>query len=311
MKPIALRLLGGVLLISVTATAYDLHASERQTNSLEAQIAAIAALDDGRVGAAAVLLETHERVAIRGDEHFPMQSVFKLPAALCVLHEADEGRVKLDAPIALMAADLLGGGYNPIATEFPNGVTLTVEELLQRMVANSDNTAADALLKLVGGPSSVTKRLRELGITDIRVDRTERQLALDLTGPGALERYERDPRDTATPNAAVDLMIKVLTGGGLSPANQGRLRKWLTESPTGASRIKGLLPSGTPVAHKMGTGPDRDGVNAATNDVGLVILPGGRHMAIAVFIAGSRQPLEAREAIIARITKAAYDYWTR
>ncbi|HEY1909409.1 MAG TPA: hypothetical protein VGG73_00690, partial [Vicinamibacterales bacterium] len=61
MKPIALRLLGGVLLISVTATAYDLHASERQTNSLEAQIAAIAALDDGRVGAAAVLLETHER----------------------------------------------------------------------------------------------------------------------------------------------------------------------------------------------------------------------------------------------------------
>ncbi len=208
-------------------------------------------------------------------------------------------------------ADLLEGGYDPIATQFPGGVTLTVEELLQRMVSNSDNTAADALLKLVGGPAVVTTRLRELGITDIRVDRTERQLAQDLTGPGALERYERDPRDTATPDAAVDLMIKVLGGGGLSPPNQGRLRKWLTESPTGANRIRGLLPPGSPVAHKMGTGPDRDGVNAATNDVGLVLLPGGRHMAIAVFIAGSRQPLEAREAIIARITKAAYDYWTQ
>jgi beta-lactamase class A len=277
---------------------------------LQKQVSAIAASDGGRVGAAALLIETGERIAVRGGERFPMQSVFKLPVALQVLHEVDAGRAKLDMPVTLGLADLRPGGYNPIATEFPGGVTLTIEDLLRPVVSGSDNTAVDALMKRTGGPAAVTKRLRDLGIADIRVDRSEQELARALTGRGALERYERDPRDTATPDAAVDLLVKVLGGGDLLPPSQQRLRTWMTESPTGSKRLKGLLPAGTPVAHKMGTGPDREGVNAATNDIGLILLPGGRHMAVAVFIAKSRQSLDEREAIIARIAKAAYDYWT-
>ena len=223
----------------------------------------------------------------------------------------DAGRVQLDRKVTLTPADLLDGGLDPIATEFPRGATLTVEDLLRRMVANSDNTAVEALLALTGGPAAVTRRLRDLGITGVRVDRGERQLARDLTGRGALERYARDPRDTATPDAAVDLLVRVLGGGDLLPASQQRLRTWMTETSTGLQRIKGLLPAGTPVAHKTGTGPDRDGVNAATNDIGLILLPGGRHVALAVFIASSRLPLEAREAIIARVAKAAFDHWSR
>jgi beta-lactamase class A len=291
---------------AVVVTAADTPAS------LEREIAAIAASSDGRVGAAAMLVETHERVAIRGDERFPMQSVFKLPVALHVLHEVDEKRVSLSQQIAIRKQDLLDGGLDPIATEFPNGVTMSVGDLLRRMVANSDNTAVEAMLKLTGGPPAVTKRLRELGIAGIRVDRGERQMGKDLTGAGAVERYMRDPRDTATPNAAVDLMDLVVRGGQLSDASLGLLRPWLTDTKTGPMRIKGLLPPGTPVAHKTGTGPDRDGVNPATNDIGaILLLPGGRHMMVAVFVSGSRQPLDAREAIIARIAKAAYDHWSK
>lgn len=280
-------------------------------SALEKEIAAIAASLDGRVGAAAMLVETGERVAVHGSERFPMQSVFKLPVGLWVLHEVDAGRVKLETRVTLERKDLLDGGLNPIATEFPDGGTFTIEELLHRMVANSDNTAVEALLKLTGGPPAVTKRLRVLGVGGIRVDRGEREIGRDLTGPGSFERYERDPRDTATPNAAVDLLVKVLQGGDLATASQARLRTWMTDTATGPMRIKALLPPGTPVAHKTGTGPDRDGVNTCTNDIGLILLPGGRHLAVAVFTARSRQPLDVREATIARIAKAAYDHWAR
>ena len=296
-----------VLATSVLAVAAL--AANQAASPLQTAIAEIAASSDGRVGASAMLLETGERASVRGGERFPMQSVFKLPVALHVLHEVDAGRVKLETPVTIGTADLLDGGLHPIATEFPNGTTMTVEELLRRMVANSDNTAVEVLLKLTGGPAAVTKRLRDLGITGIRVDRGERQIGKDLTGPGALDRYLSDPRDTAMPDAAVDLLFKVLGGADLLPASQGRLRPWMTDTETGPMRIKGLLAPGTSVAHKTGTGPDREGFNTVTNDIGLVLLPGGRHMAVAVFVAKSRQPLEARELIIARIAKAAYDHW--
>jgi len=258
-----------------------------------------------------MLVETGERVSVRGGERLPMQSVFKLPVGLWALHEVDAGRLKLDAQVTLRREDLLDGGLDPIATAFPNGGTFSVEDLLRRMVSNSDNTAVEAILKMTGGPPAVTRWLRALGVAGIRVDRGERQMGHDLTGPGSLERYERDPRDTATPDAAVELLVKVLGGANLEDASQARLRTWMTDTPTGPMRIKALLPPGTPVAHKTGTGPDRGGVNAATNDIGLIALPGGRHLAVAVFIAESRQPLEAREAVIARIAKAAFQHWTK
>ena len=69
------------------------------------------------------------------------------------------------------------------------------------------------------------------------------------------------------------------------------------------------LPAGTVVAHKTGTGPDVAGINAVTNDIGLITLANGRHVAVAVFVATSAKPLAVREATIAQIAKAAYDYF--
>lgn len=288
-------------------------------SSLARQFAAIAKPAGGRVGAAALLVETGERAALRGDERFPMQSVFKLPVALHVLHEVDAGRVQLSREIVLTKADLRGaGGIDPIATRWPEGVTLSVEELLRRMVANSDNTAVDALMTLAGGPAAVTHRLTELGVRGIRVDRGERELAIDLSGPtpakqrAAFSRYARDLRDTAAPNAAVDLLAKIARGEAqLAPASHDRLLKWMTETPTGPARLKSRLPAATVVAHKTATGPDVAGINSVTNDIGLITLPTGRHLAVAVFVATSSKPIETREAAIAQIAKAAYDYWAK
>ena len=51
----------------------------------------------------------------------------------------------------------------------------------------------------------------------------------------------------------------------------------------------------------------RDGVSAATNDIGIITLPDGRHLAVAVFLSDSKAPAEARDAAIAKVARAGWD----
>ena len=95
-----------------------------------------------------------------------------------------------------------------------------------------------------------------------------------------------------------------------SPLNRQHtdlLFTWISESPTGLKRLKAQLPPGTAVAHKTGTSGTRNGITAATNDIGLISLPGGRRLAIAVFVTNAKASPETIESVIAKIGKAAYD----
>ena len=72
----------------------------------------------------------------------------------------------------------------------------------------------------------------------------------------------------------------------------------------GLKRLRGDLPSGTPVADKTGTGE----AGEATNDVGLITLPQERgHLAMAVLISGSKLKAEEQEKLIAELARTAYD----
>jgi hypothetical protein len=83
----------------------------------------------------------------------------------------------------------------------------------------------------------------------------------------------------------------------------------MTASGAGPRWIKGLLPADTLVAHKTGTSHTVGGLTRATNDVGIVRLPDGWHLAVAVFVADSKADEATREAVIARIARAAWDRW--
>jgi beta-lactamase class A len=65
------------------------------------------------------------------------------------------------------------------------------------------------------------------------------------------------------------------------------------------------------VMHKTGTSGVKHGVASATNDIGLITLPDGRRLALAVFVTDSRADEATREAVMARIAKAVYSAATR
>lgn len=280
----------------------------------------------GQVGIGVMDLNTGESWFHNGDQRLPMQSVYKLPVGIVVLKQVDAGQLSLDQLVTVSRQDF-APLWSPMREEIKgNSKQFTVQELLERSVGVSDNTAVDVLIRLVGGTEKVTETLRQMNIQGIRVDRLERQLQPDCVGltnfrpeladeqryaaaveaipvavkQAALERYLSDPRDTATPEETIDLLAKLQSRQLLSENSTALLLKIMTDSPTGQNRLKAGLPQGWSIAHKTGTGPEVLGVGTATNDVGIITAP-GKQVAIAVFVAGSKAPIEQREQVMAQV----------
>jgi beta-lactamase class A len=263
----------------------------------------IAAAAHGRVGAAAVIVETGETLEYHAGERFPMQSVYKFPIGMAVLHDVDAGRLRLDQEIRIAEADLLPQGFHsPIRDAHPQGVDLPLRDVLRFMVTESDGTASDVLLRLVGGPQRVAGYLHDLPVLDVTVATPERAMASD-------EGVQY--RNWATPTGMASLLTAFYRGRGLSAESRDLLMRLLTETTTFPKRLKGLLPPGTIVAHKTGSSGTSHGLTRATNDVGLVTLPDGRHLAIAVFVSDSRAAADARDRVIAEFARAAWDRRTK
>jgi beta-lactamase class A len=281
-------------------------------SQLQKQIEEIAATAKGRVGVAAILLtepttdskptailELPLLASLNAGEHFPMQSVYKLPIGMAVLNQVDSGKLTLQQKVRVTKSDFSSrGSHSPIRDRNPNGAELTVSELLAWMLKESDGTASDVLMRQAGGPRAIQAYLTELNISDLKVVDTEQALAED---------HSLQYRNWTTPLAAVGLLQALFEGRSLSRASQTLLLQLMTESNTGPNRLKGKLPPGTAVAHKTGTSGTDKGVTAATNDIGIVTLPNGKHFAIAVFVADSAGSEAVREGVIAQIAKAVWE----
>jgi beta-lactamase class A len=268
------------------------------------QLKDIADTSRGRVGIGVGVIETGEFEWLNPDGRFPMQSVYKFPISMAVLAAVDAGKLKLDQKVTIRKDDYLRQGQgSPIRDAHPEGdVQLTVRELIRFAVVQSDGTASDILLRLVGGPNQVMAFLKGIGISDVNVLDTEKTLGKDR---------QAQYRNWATPRGAVELLKAFHAGKGLSPASHKLLLTDMTDVVTGPNRIKGMLPPGTVVAHKTGTGGTSKGITSATNDIGIVTLPDGRHLIVVVFVADSPVDDDTRAAVIARIARAAWDRWRK
>ena len=302
------------------------------SDSLTLELERIARRVGGEIGIAAIHLESGARVSVNGERRFPMASVSKVPMALEFLRLVDAGEVSLAERMRLPTTDFRAG-YSPLASwSGGRAVTVTVDSLFKLMIEVSDNTATDVILRMAGGPEAVTRRLRQLGIEGMDVDRSEARTFADLVGipdtvpESELYRYSHfrmrdalpdsvrlaarvaygsDPQDTATPEATALLMAEVWRGAGLSRASHDRLIAAMTASRSGPRRLRGLLPSGTPVAHKTGT------MAAAVNDVGIVTLPDdGGHLAVAVYVNTLHLTTYRRERTIAQASRLLFDYFS-
>jgi beta-lactamase class A len=283
------------------AIAFVLLASSASAQtSLQRQIQGIAADAHGRVSVACSLPESSLKCDLDPHARPPMQSVFKFPLAVTSLHLVEQQKVSLDQPVRFLPSDrILPHTHSPLQDKCPEAnVSVPLRELLGLAVSQSDNVAADIVLRTIGGPAIVNSYMDSIGVSGFHLEDGEDGLARDLAA-----QY----RDWFEPAGAVQLLRRISDDSPLTPEHTRMLLTWMQDTATGPRRINGDLPYGTIVMHKTGSSGTRDGVTFATNDIGLITLPDGRRVAIAIFVTDSRAGDDARDAVIARIAKAAYD----
>jgi len=304
-------------------------------SALEARLQALVAGFPARCGIAAKNLRSGAIVRVNSDARIPLLSVVKLPVAIVILDGVDRGRWSLDTPITLLGRDMHPRGE--LGDRYPRGGgPVPLYRLLKLMITRSENSAADALTRLAGGPGAVTAWLEHHDIRGLRIDRNERDLGNDWYGlaPGAdtmssaedirelraqvpqavhdsaAQAMLTDPRDTGTAAACVQLLQRLWRGDLLSAAMTDTLKSLLARCETAPDRLRGMLPKGTPVAHKTGTGGTSGAITVAVNDIGVMRLPNGDDVAIAVLIGEPRGSIPRAERLIEGVARTVFDAWS-
>jgi len=256
------------------------------------QIAALERRVGGRLGVFAIDTSTGRRLQHFRHERFSMCSTFKFLLVAAVLQRVDRGAERLDRLVAYAESDLLE--YAPIAKEHLEQGGMTIADLCAAAVEWSDNTAANLLLKVIGGPQSVTAFVRTLGDDVTYLDNFEP--ALNVVAPGEVH-------DTTTPEAMVGLLGTVLLGHLLSPDSHAKLQGWMLDLKVGHERLPAGLPSGWQIAHKTGTS------STQTNDVGVLWPPNRAPILVAAFYSRGDLPQTKREGVlrdVGRIVATAF-----
>lgn len=197
----------------------------------------------GHIGLYAVNIRTGAELSWRADERFVMCSTFKASLAACVLSRVDRGHDDLEKPIYYTAADI-ENWHAPVAQKNLVRGFLSVREMCEAAVEQSDNTCANLLLSRIGGPPVLTAFWRKIGDQVTRLDDPEP--FLNRTPPG-------DPRDTTTPAAMANTLRRLVLGRVLSEASRGIFTEWLVGCQTGDNRLRAGLPGSWVIGDKTGS----------------------------------------------------------
>lgn len=248
----------------------------------KSRLAALERVHGGRLGVAILDTGSGRRVAWRGDERFLLCSTFKLLLAAAVLARVDQGAEKLDRRIVFGKGALLE--YAPITKQHVGPPGMTIAQLCKAGVTLSDNTAANLLLHVIGGPAEVTAYARSLGDPLTRLDRIE----------PFLNRPDGE-RDTTTPSAMLADMHRLLLGDALSETSRRQLTDWLLGCKTGADSLHAGLPSDWRIGDKTGSGTH------ANNDIAIVWPPNRKPLLVTAYYMSHTTDVAARKAVLAEV----------
>ncbi len=265
--------------------------AEDPSRVAEQRIAELEARAGGRLGVCVIEAKSGEaksgeaksgrRLAHRAEEHFPMCSTFKALAAAAILARVDKGAEMLNRRIAYGPADLLD--YAPVTKAHAAEGVMPLGDLCAAAIDWSDNTAANLMLQVIGGPAELTRYIRSIGDPVTRLDRNEPTLNTAIPG---------DERDTTTPLAMARDLEVVLLGEALSEASRRQLESWMADDKVGDKRLRAGAPASWRIGDKTGSGD-----NGTANTIAILRPPGRAPLLAAVYYTESSAPMDARNAV--------------
>ena len=276
----------GTALAVVLPTGGRAFAQGTAAEGITGRLRALEQTHSARLGVFAADTVTGRTVRYRADELFAMCSTSKTVTVAAVLRDLDRTGGFLARRIRYTEQDVTGSGYAPV-TGLPTNIDhgMTVADLCAAAIEDSDNTAANLLLREIGGPAAFTRFCRSIGDQVTRLDRWEP--ALNSAEPGRVT-------DTTSPRAIARTYARLVLGDVLGAPHRERLTGWLLADTTSGNRFRAGLPKDWAVADKTGTG----GYGTA-NDVGIAWPPGRGPVVLAVLTTKHTSAAPADEPLVA------------
>jgi beta-lactamase class A len=256
---------------------------------LQREISAVDQGLDGVMGIAVKDLTSGETFFIHGDEIMPQASSIKIAVLADLYLQAQQGKLKLTDEYVVRKEDLVSG--SDIMLGLTPGVTrLTLRDLATMMVAVSDNSATNVLIRRVG-MESVNAMLDGLGLHATRL----RRQMMDLKA--ASEGRE----NVSTPREMMTLLETIYHGKLLDKELTADFIKMLSTHKE-SSLLQGL-PDDVAAASKPGE------LEAVRNDSGIILLK-DRPYILCVMTTYLKDEKDG-SAAIRKISALTYSYFDR
>lgn len=285
------------LLIALIATAFSTssradHRSE-PPDDLAPMLKALEHDYSARVGISYREIGTGRTASYRDDERFGFASTLKaFAAALLLATTTDDER---DEPVHWSPEDVVAAGYSPVTEQATSG-GLTLGELAEAAVRQSDNAAMNMMLDRLGGPDGLRDALEARG--DHTTRPVDEEPALNEIVPGSDD-------NTSTPEALAQNLEGIADGSWLTRADTRTLMDWMSGNPTGDTLIRAGAPEEWEVLEKSG------GAGGLRHDVAILRTP-EREQIVLVVLTEALDPSDGYDdALVADATRAVMSHMGR
>ncbi|MEJ5369951.1 MAG: serine hydrolase [Bryobacteraceae bacterium] len=241
---------------------------------------------DGVIGVAVVDLTSGRTLSLNGDLVCAQASLIKVPILAAAFQKIENGGLSLDQKVELTEKDKAGGSGTLDARLGPQPLALTVEELLTLMIRDSDNTATNKIIALVG-MDSVNQLMAQLGLRATRL----RRVMMDSAAA------RRNEENTSTPLEMARLFEFIYRERLIS---RNASRRMIDLMKLVQADFRAALPRGVAIASKPGAVP------GVRTEAGIVFLE-GRPYILAVMcslISGNANPIRD-------VAEAVHSYFVR
>lgn len=242
-----------------------------------------------KLGVYAFDTETNKEISYNSDERFAYCSTYKALAAGAVLDKYSIEDLK--QVVNFTKEDVLS--YAPVAKDKLD-TGMTIEEICEAAVGQSDNTAGNLLFELIDGPNGFKTALNKLG--DTVTDSSRKETELNEATPG-------DIRDTSTPKQLVMDLKEYATKKVLTQDKQKIFIDWMSNNETGDELIRAGAPKNWAVADKSGAGS-----YGTRNDIAIVTPPNRKPIVVAVLSKKDEKDADYDNKLIKDASKIIFDY---
>ncbi len=275
-------------IVPAPVPAWTQRPEQTEWDKMTVELAQVAARHPGRVAVVLKDLRTGRAWYYHPDDLFPAASLIKVPVMVAAFYKIAAGEMSLRERLVLRRSTRVGGSGS--LKWRPDGTRLTVEDVLVKMINESDNTATAMMIEAVG-LGYIQQQFPRMGL-----------LYTGIYPEGMSIKGGRVAHENYTTAREMTMLLEKIYRGEAVDQTASVLMLGILKRPkAAASRLAKGLPRGWEIAHKTGL------LRMACHDSAIFFTPNGDY-AMTVLTGQNRSYSSAKD-FISRLGRITFRYY--